>query len=194
MRPVQQPVEVPGGAPSGVGHVDVRIRTVAEEGVGVLDHLRCHVGVEVERSNDGCLATDQRTHPAQQLALAVLEVLGHHRPVQAEVHRVHGPRGSQAIENESRDVLVGVLGDVGAGRCRAPGGGEQTVPRTLRLLDEPGDREVHAPDSVRESRSGRQLRPLSALLELPERRERGCERVGFVLKAAYRDAGHSCFS
>ena len=169
------------------------IGAVADERVRVLHHLGGRVRVKVERCDDGNVRADERAYPAQQLTLAVLEVLGHHRPVQAEVHRVEGTRGPQPVQNEPRDVLPGMLGDVGGRRGGPPGRGQQVVPRALRLVDEPRDGEVHAPHPVRKPGSGGQLRPFVGGLELGERRERGCEGVGLVLKAADRDARHrSC--
>ena len=95
----EQPVEVKGGPPPRVGHVDVGVGAVADERVRVLDHLRRRVGMKVERGDDRDVVADERAHPAQQLPLPVLVVLGHHRPVQAEVDRVEGTDRPQPVQD-----------------------------------------------------------------------------------------------
>ena len=98
-------------------------------------------------------------------------------PCKAEVDGIERPRRPQPVEDEPRDVLVGVLGDVRGRRGRAPGRRHQAVPRPLRLLDEPRDRDVHAPHPVQKPGAGGQLRPRSPAIEVGEGRERRCEGV-----------------
>ena len=102
-------------APGALGrlpHVDVRIGAIAGDDRGVVDHRRRHVRVEVEPDGD----RQSRRHRAdapQQLALAVVQVLGHHRAVQREERRV-APAPDRA-DDRLAHVLVGGALDVARG-------------------------------------------------------------------------------
>src|SRR3546814_6614524 len=63
---------------------------------------------------------DDRAHPAQHLALAVVDVLGHHGPVQVEVEPVEILQPGEILEDLADDALVGILGDLRRGRGIAP--------------------------------------------------------------------------
>jgi hypothetical protein len=47
-----------------------------------------HVGVQVEAGDDRHFRADDAAHAREQLAFAVVDVLGDHRAVQAQVHGV----------------------------------------------------------------------------------------------------------
>ena len=87
-------------------HVHVRVGLVADEGGAVLDHRGGQVAVEVAGDRDGQAGGDV-AHPPQQLALAVERVLGHHRAVEIEKHRVAAAR--HRVADQLRHPLVGVL-------------------------------------------------------------------------------------
>ncbi len=59
-------------------------------------HRLRHVRVQVETRDDGDALAHQAAHARQELALAVVEMLGHHRPVQVEVDPVDGARRFEA--------------------------------------------------------------------------------------------------
>ena len=79
------------------------------------DHRAGQVGVEVERHPDGHRGPDHLAHGVEQVALAVLEPLGHHRPVQVEQHAVQAPGRAEVGEQPRPDLGVD-------GGRHAPGG------------------------------------------------------------------------
>ena len=90
-----------GGAFAGGGHVDVRIGAVRHQRVGLAQHAPRDVGVQVEAGDDRQLRPDDRAQPRQQLAFAVVGVLGHRGAVQVEVDRVE-PALSRAATTSSQ--------------------------------------------------------------------------------------------
>jgi hypothetical protein len=73
---------------AGVGHVDVRVGAVGHQRVGLAQHAVRDVGVQVQAGDDGQVGADQRAQPAEQLAFAVVGMLGHRGAVQVEVDAV----------------------------------------------------------------------------------------------------------
>ena len=71
-RAVQPRREQRGRALPGLGHVDVRIGAIADQRVGVAQHLAGHVGMQVQAGDDGHVGSDPFTHAPQQLAFAVV--------------------------------------------------------------------------------------------------------------------------
>ena len=57
----------------------------------MLDHRARDVGVQVEARDDRHARPDHLAHAREQLAFAVVEMLGDHRAVQVEVHAVDRP-------------------------------------------------------------------------------------------------------
>ena len=93
LRPLagaQHLVENARGARAGLGHVDVRIGAVGDQRVGALEHRARHVRVQVEARDDRHARADGLAHAAQDLALAVVVGLHHHRAVQVEVDAIDG--------------------------------------------------------------------------------------------------------
>ena len=72
----------------GVRHVHVGVSTEDRDCVGVLDHRRGDVGVQVETRDHGNPGPDDLPHSSQYLALAVVEVLRDHGAVEVEVDGV----------------------------------------------------------------------------------------------------------
>ena len=114
---------VRAGALGRRAHVDVGIGAVAGDDGGVVDHARGHVRVEVEAHRDR-QGRRHRANPAQELALAVVHVLAHHRAVQREERRV------AAVPDGAHDgvahVLVRGLLDI-ARRVRAARDGDDDL-------------------------------------------------------------------
>ena len=104
------------GAAGGVGHVDVGIGAVAGHDRGALDHGVGHLGVEIERDRDRHVGGDL-ADAVQQLAFAVVVVLGDHGAVQGEQDGVAAL--PDLVDDRRRHLLVGGLGD----EARGMGGG-----------------------------------------------------------------------
>ena len=86
-------VEQAGGRlAAALRHVDVGIGLVAVQERGVAGHGRGDVGVQIQGGHDGKVGADHRAHRGEQIALSVLEPLGHHRPVKIEEDSVQGRR------------------------------------------------------------------------------------------------------
>ena len=134
----QRALEQPRRALAGGGHVDVRIGAIGDEAVGMLDHRARDVGVQVEARDDGNAGADDLAHAREQLALAVVEMLGDHRAVQVEVDAVDRPGLRSRASHLADDALVRVRGDVRRRRGRAPreargcGGRPRAAPRARR--------------------------------------------------------------
>ena len=79
------------------------------------DALFRQVAVRVELDADGHVGADQRAHLRDQLALAVVAAVGHHRAVQAEQHAVHRQRGAQLAEDLVAQRLPGLARDQARG-------------------------------------------------------------------------------
>ena len=88
----QGPVEQPRRALTGRRHVDVRVGAICDQAVALLDHRARDIGVQVEAGDDRRALSDDAAHAREQLAFAVVQVLGDHRAVQIEVDPVHGSR------------------------------------------------------------------------------------------------------
>ena len=99
---VHRPHERPGRPLGRLAHVDVWIGPVAGEDGGVVDHGRRHVGVEIEPDGEGQVGR-HRANAAEELALAVVDVLGDHGAVQRQEGRV------AAVPDPAHDGLAHVL-------------------------------------------------------------------------------------
>ena len=62
----------------------------------MLDHRARDIGVQVEAGDDRRAQSDDVAHAREQLAFAVVQVLGNHRAMQIEVHAVDRARRSEA--------------------------------------------------------------------------------------------------
>ena len=129
-------------------------------------------------------------HAREELAFAVVEMLGHHRAVEVEVDAVERAVRLEPAHDLARDPLVRVARHVRRGARRRPGEADAPVAERAELADRAGGRNVGAVDRRRDRVAERHARPAAALLErLVVGLARG-ERVGFVLEAADGDAGH----
>src|SRR3989454_357697 len=102
-------------------HVHVGVGLVAVEERGVAHHFGGDIRVEVERGDHGHRRPHRRPDGAQEVALAVLEPLGHHRAVQVEQHAVEAPGAAEVVEEPARGRLV----EVGRHATRGRGGGRE---------------------------------------------------------------------
>ena len=78
---------------AGVGHVDMRIGAIGDQRVGMLHHLRRHIGVQIEADHQRQVLADHLAHARQNFAFAVVEMLGDHRAVQIEIDGIERPGG-----------------------------------------------------------------------------------------------------
>ena len=92
--------------------------------------------VEVEADGDG-QPRGHRADAAQQLALAVVDVLGHHGPVQREERRV-APAADGAHDGVAH-VLVGALLDVARGMGAGGDGDDDLRAHLLGDVQEPAE-------------------------------------------------------
>ena len=182
----------PGRACAGGGHVDVRVRAIGDQPVGVLDHRARHVGVQVEARHHRNFRPDDAAHARQQFAFAIVEVLGDHRAVQVEVDAVDAASLLQPAQHFADDPLVRVARDVRGRRCRAPCEADGSVSRGVQRVQRTGRGDVGARQTRCDGVAERELRPTPAILERGIIRLRRRKGVGLVLESAYRDDSHSC--
>ena len=108
---------------------------------GALDHGVGHLGVEIERDGDRHVGRDL-ADAIQQLAFAVVVMLGDHGAVQGEQHGVAALL--HLVDDGRRHLLIGGLGHQARrmSRCRHRHGELRT--RLARHLDEAAERGVGA--------------------------------------------------
>ena len=149
-----------------------------------------HVGVQVEARDDRHLRPDDAAHARENLAFAVVEMLGHHRAVQVEVDAVDGrppARGARVISPTMRSnasLVTCAEGD--AAPHASPG---VRWPARVQRVERAGGRNVGAVEARRDRVAERQRRPAAALLERVIVRLRRREGVGLVLESA--DGNHA---
>ena len=95
--------------PPDLVHVGMRIGFVTDDRIGVLDHRGGAICVHVQGHRQRQVGCDF-PHPAQQLALSVGNMLGRHRPVQVEEHRIDSAC-AQRCQDPFAELLVGFLLD-----------------------------------------------------------------------------------
>ncbi len=186
----QEAVEQRGGAAAGRRHVDMRVGAVADHRARVAHHLRRHVGVVVEAGDDRDPIADESADAAQQFALAVLVMLGHHRAVQVEIDAVDRGLRGEVVEDGAGDPLIGRALDIGGGRRRAPAQRQQVVAFRAQRLDRAGDRDVVAVDGVDQLGAADKAGPRIGPREIVPGRALRRKGVGLVLKPADRDPRH----
>ena len=94
-----------GGGAAGVGHVDMRIGAIGDQRVGMLDHFRRDIGVQVEADHQRQVLADHLAHAREDFAFAVVEMLGDHRAVQIEIDGVERAGGCDAVDHHLDDAL-----------------------------------------------------------------------------------------
>jgi hypothetical protein len=78
------------------GHVDVRIGAIGDETVRVFQHRARDIRMQVEARDDRHARTDDSADTREDLAFAVVEMLGDHRAMQVEIDAVDRARLLQA--------------------------------------------------------------------------------------------------
>ena len=115
---LQQQRQMFRGGAAGVGHVDMRIGAVGDQRIGVFDHLRRDIGMQVEADHQRQILADHLAHARENFAFAVVEMLGDHGAVQVEIDRIEPARRLDAVDQDLGDALVGIFGHM---RRRAGG-------------------------------------------------------------------------
>ena len=72
----QQQREMLRRGAAGIGHVDMRIGAVGDQRVGMFDHLRRHIGVQIEADHQRQVLADHLAHAREDFAFAVVEMFG----------------------------------------------------------------------------------------------------------------------
>ena len=188
----QRRIEQLRGARAGRGHVDVRVGAIGNEAVAAPHHRPRDVRVEIEARDDRHARPDGAADAREQLALAVVEMLGHHRAVEVEVNAVERAFRLEPPHDLAGDPLVRVARHVrrrARGRPREPGAG---MPHRGQLTERAGRRDVGPVHRGRDRGAEAHARPAAALLEcfIPGLARR--EGIGLVLEPADRDARHPC--
>ncbi len=126
----QQQREMSCGGAAGVSHIDVRIGAIGDQRVGMLDHFRCHIGMQVEADHERQVVADHLADTRDNFAFAVVEMLGHHRPVQIEINAIDRAGVPDAVDDDLGDALIRILGDV-CRRARGTPDGRHQLPALL---------------------------------------------------------------
>jgi hypothetical protein len=143
--------------------------------------------VQVETDHDRNRGADDFAYASQQLAFAILVMLGNHRAVQIEVYRVQRLSIAQPGTDQVGHPLERVARDVTARFGGAPAKRQQLVPLLPRAFDKAGERDVEPLHDVDQFLPDAQTGPAIRALEILERRQVGRKSIGFVLKAADRN-------
>ena len=91
-----------GRLPAALGHVDVRIGVEADDGGGGIEPALRVVAVQVEGGDDRAARPDRSAHGLDEVAVAVVDALDDHGPVQIEQHAVDGPSHAWPADRGTR--------------------------------------------------------------------------------------------
>ena len=178
-----------GAGATGVGHVHMRIGPIGDQGVRMLDHLRAHIGVQVETDHQRHVLADQFSHAREDFALPVVEMLGHHRPMQIEIDAVNRAGRRKSVEQHRNDAFECIFRDMRR-RRRTAGDGRRKLPAfCLSRLDKPRKAEIDAAHDLEKAGTLRHRQRAAALYESLVRGLGWSEGVGLVQKAA---DGNTC--
>ncbi|MNN02059.1 hypothetical protein D3C81_1146980 [compost metagenome] len=172
-----------GGPFAGGGHVHVRIGAIRHPPIRQREHPFGDVGMQIQRDHDLHVRTGRGTDARQQLALAVVEVLGHHGAMQVEIDRVVRGRHHR-LHDLAGDALVGIGRDMRRSARSRPDHRRDGVTVPANVVDEAADRHVHVQqvvDRLAAHHRGKVLATDEALVG----GHGGGERIGFVLKTGY---------
>ncbi len=180
-----------GAGAAGVGHVDMGIGAIGDQRVGMLDHFRRDVGMQVEADHQRNIVADHLSHAGEDFAFAVVVMLGHHRAVQVEIDRIELACRCKAVDHRLGDALEGVLGDMRTGRRRRKDRRDEVPTLGLGRLDETSEPHIDAPHVFQHAVAQLHARKPAAMDKGIIGRLGRRKRVGFVQEAADGDAGHS---
>ena len=169
--------------------IDVRIRPVADEPVGELDHLLRHVRVIVEADDDRHVRSDAGANAAQELAFEILEILGHARAMKIEVDGIHRHLPGEHADHLAGDALERIARDHPAGAAARPHERHVFV-RIAHVGEKSRQREARVPEPLEHLRPAHERRAVAMLREVGEVGLGFDEAVRLVVEAADSDACH----
>src|SRR6187200_3252811 len=86
------------GAPR-VGHIDVGIGAVGDQRIGMFDHFRRDIGVEIEARHQRQILADHLAYAGEDFAFAVVEMLGDHRAMQVEIDAIRSEEHTSELQS-----------------------------------------------------------------------------------------------
>ena len=181
-----------GGARAGFGHVHMGIGAVDRQRIGVFDHGPGDVGMQVETGHHRHRRAHDFTHPAQQLAFAIVVMLGDHRTVQVEINAIEAARRFQARDQVVGKALERVLGDMRRGRGGRPRERRQPMAGRAQRDDRALHRNVGPGHRLEQGIALLDRRPAAALHEGLVVRLGRRKGVRLVLQATHRNQSHRC--
>ena len=190
----QQQLQMLGRSTAGVGHIDMRIGAIGDQRVGMLDHPRCDVGVQIDADHQRQVGADHLADARQDLAFAIVEMFGDHRAVQVEIYRVELSGRLDTVDHDFDDALERILGDMRRWARAAGDGGDQLPAFGVGLFDEAGEADIDATHHLEDVGADRHRRPPTAMHERLPGRLGGRKGVGLVQEATDGDTGHGCCS
>ena len=170
----------------------MRIGAIGHQRIGHRHHPRRDIAVQVEADDERNLRADRSAHAPQQLAFAVIVMLGDHGAVQVEIDAVQRQRRGDALHQFPGDGLESLGRDMGGGARRAPERRHELPVPPTSGVDEAGSADIHALHRREDRFAARQRRPAATLQERLHSGHAGREGVGFVKKPTECDtAWHS---
>jgi hypothetical protein len=168
----------------------MRIGTIADQTVAVVDHQRSGIGMQIETDHDRHIRAERGTDAVDQLTFAVLVMLRHHRPVQIQIDRIERLTLVQPAQDDLGHVLERLDGDVGRRHAGAPGDRQQLMTQFLRFLNKTTGADIHPGENLQHILTlGQTGKTLGAQEIFPVRFDRG-EGVGFMQKTGMCDTCH----
>ena len=187
---LQHQREMFGAGPSRIGHVDVRVGAVGNECIRMFHHFRRHIGMQIEARHQRQIPADHFAHARQNLAFAVVEMLGYHRAMQIEIDRIERAGGRNAIDHYLDDALKRILGDMGGGGG-ATGDGRHHLPAIgFGGFDKARQPDIDLAHDLEHVGAFGHRWPAAAMHEIVKGRLRRRKGVGLVQETANGDAGH----
>ncbi len=184
---------MPRRPPAGFGHIDMRVGPIDIQYIRVSDHGLGQIGMQVQTDRDGDLVAQGRPDAAQQLALAILEMLADHCAVEIQIDPVQGSgrrRRAQVFQQHRGNALKRILGDMGRRRRGGPAQRDDIRPGIPQGFERTGHRDMHAVDGCQHCFAPGKAGPAARPFERAEICLHRGECIGLMLKSANRDTRH----
>ena len=173
-------------ASAGLGHIDVWVFLVADEGIDAGNHVVRKVGVKVEGRHDRHARTDHFADRLNQKGFAIVVVLQRHRSVENEEDAVDRQRGANPGHDLVTQGVERLARDATSRHDRAVGRRNQLHTEPLRFsdgapIDGTGAFQIEQLLSTDDGAEARTLK-------IGERRQLPLEGIGLLSDAARDDA------
>ena len=175
----QQQRKMPCGGGAGVGHIDMRVGAIGDQRVRLFDHLRRHIGVQIETDHQRQIRADHLAHARNDFALAIVDMLGDHGAMQIEINRVDRTRRLDAIDDRFGDAFIGVLRHMRRRARGAPDGRHQLPAHRFGGRDEAGDADIDVAQLLEQFCALAHRRPAAAMYEVRHRSPWSARRCWF---------------